>query len=904
MQAPVVHLENISIQGFRGIPGLREPLRLDLSCPLTVILAANGTGKTSICQAAEWLVTGAIGEFRNDLAERLPWRHPAGADAPPPVVEGDVLVDRQAIHMRCNLAERVGRGVDGQGEWSDHDLLRLLAPDVVAQEKGLGAYNPRRDWLRGTQFLGLDLDRLINAQDSDIKVRRQVFADLFGIQHLQHAEKQLQDYHTQIRGPRNAAEDRYTQILNDLAQRPGPSDNGGAPSVAAQRLAQVFETLGEMKPQDVELEILADTAVGMLKDRQAALETQRAAVAFLEGLDVPLNVLETRLDETRAERSRLARHADLVQARLDRVNAFWQRQERDRAHCQARMDDLRQAWADAVVAYPKIQAGTQSQATLHQDLPQFGVTQGRLTELEARLLDFGARLSNYWDAVGELRMLENTAPGVKTPVTPDDLDQACKAYAKAEVDLRRLRERVGQTDRSMAELRAAARALLDEGAIIDGACPLCGHDWQERERLAQAIRATLEAAPAAAQVLQGSLEEAIAQEEQARAAVSTLDSRFERQKTAAGLYQTRSEIERQARDLGLPENSQQWPEYLQRLRRGVVAARTLHHLVAAQRRAEEVLHIASDPQKALSVRYGELDKAADRNRRAWDRLEDRAAQLVGTLEQELTTLQPRLFALDRDGSALADRVSRARSQWQILSKDKFTLETYGARRDEVDSEGAALGRARELLEAAQAVLRESRQEQERRDLLARKVRGEHRRRALDERLNTATSALEKVRTHRQKVIQEQLDALMPRVNSLFARVHANKVFDRILSGMDEPLRWTGSLGEIDLEPEDFSLGQRQDLALALFLARACSLRGTFFLDEPIAHLDDLNRVAVLDILRMIALSEPDVRLVITTANHGLARHILEKFGSAGPHLAQVISLKGGPREGVTVQSGL
>lgn len=905
MPAPVVHVDNISIQGFRGIPGLQEPLRLDLSRPLTVILAANGTGKTSICQAAEWLVTGEIGEFGRDLAERLPWRDPAGTDAAPrPVIEGDIQVDLEAIRVRRSLADRVGWRLGGQGRWSDYDLLRLLAPDVAAREQGRSAYTLRRDWLRGTRFLGLDLDRLINAQGSNIEGRRQVFADLFGIQHLQHAEKQLQDYYNQIRSPRNASDERYKEILQDLAERPGSSNSAGGPSVATRRLAEVFEALGETRPQDVELEVLADTAVGVLKDRQAALETQRSAVALLEGLEVPLNALEARLEATQAERSRLARRADVVQARLDRVKAFWKREESERGQRQARMDDLSQAWAEAVVAYPEIKAGTQSEATLHQDLPQFGMNPGSLTELETRLRDFDARLSLYWDVVSELRALKDAASGDETPVTQDDLDNARQVHARVEADLRRLREQVGQTDRSVAELRAAARALLDDSAIVDGACPLCGHEWHERERLVQAIRTTLETAPSAARVLQASLEEAVAREEKARAAVGALETRFKRQEKAAGLSRTRSEIEREAHDLGLPDSGQEWPDSLQRLRRGLVAARTIHTLVVAQRRAEEVFGVASKPQKGLSVRYGELERAADSDRQTADRLEGRTAQLARTLDQELTTLQPRLSTLDRDGSLLADRVSRARSQWQVLSEDAFTLETYRARRDAIDSEEVVLRRAREHLEAAHVVLRESRLEQERRDLLARKARAEQRSRLLGDRLATAASALEKVRAHRQKIIQEQLDALMPRVNSLFARVHANRVFDRIVSGHDEPLRWSGSLGESELEPEDFSLGQRQDLAVALFLARACSLRGTFFLDEPIAHLDDLNRAAVLDILRMIALSQPDVRLVITTANYGLARHILEKFGSAGPDLARVITLKGGPREGVTVATGI
>lgn len=123
------------------------------------------------------------------------------------------------------------------------------------------------------------------------------------------------------------------------------------------------------------------------------------------------------------------------------------------------------------------------------------------------------------------------------------------------------------------------------------------------------------------------------------------------------------------------------------------------------------------------------------------------------------------------------------------------------------------------------------------------------------------------------------------MNPLFARMHANRVFDRIKLGqVENPLRWLADAGSQEMDPgKDFSQGQRQDLALALFLARARSLGGTFFLDEPVTHLDDLNRVGQLDIFRATVLeSSRSLNLVITTASKPLARHLIEKFGRVGP----------------------
>ena len=108
----------------------------------------------------------------------------------------------------------------------------------------------------------------------------------------------------------------------------------------------------------------------------------------------------------------------------------------------------------------------------------------------------------------------------------------------------------------------------------------------------------------------------------------------------------------------------------------------------------------------------------------------------------------------------------------------------------------------------------------------------------------------------------------------------------------------------------FSQGQRQDFALSIFLARARGLGGTFFLDEPLAHLDDLNRVALLDVFRAIGLeNDQSLGFVLTTASRSTARHFAEKFmrvrpGGFGQYgdgkLLSLVELRGNPRVGVDV----
>jgi hypothetical protein len=71
------------------------------------------------------------------------------------------------------------------------------------------------------------------------------------------------------------------------------------------------------------------------------------------------------------------------------------------------------------------------------------------------------------------------------------------------------------------------------------------------------------------------------------------------------------------------------------------------------------------------------------------------------------------------------------------------------------------------------------------------------------------------------------------------------------------------------------------------------------------RLDDLNRVALLDMFRVLVGEENSkVRLVITTASRTLVRHFQEKFINVPdidsvPALG-VVELEGSPRDGVKV----
>jgi DNA repair exonuclease SbcCD ATPase subunit len=161
----------------------------------------------------------------------------------------------------------------------------------------------------------------------------------------------------------------------------------------------------------------------------------------------------------------------------------------------------------------------------------------------------------------------------------------------------------------------------------------------------------------------------------------------------------------------------------------------------------------------------------------------------------------------------------------------------------------------------------------------------------------------------QQAGQQFFDRLGPAVGTLFDHMQVNRVFRNLeISAVKESFRLDGQLDDdVSLDPgSHFSQGQRQDLALSMFLVRAASLGGSFFMDEPLVHLDDMNRTALLDCLRACVLgtatSPRPVRLIVTTANWSVARHLMQKFHSvrypgSGPSL-RVIQLSGNVRHGL------
>lgn len=150
-----------------------------------------------------------------------------------------------------------------------------------------------------------------------------------------------------------------------------------------------------------------------------------------------------------------------------------------------------------------------------------------------------------------------------------------------------------------------------------------------------------------------------------------------------------------------------------------------------------------------------------------------------------------------------------------------------------------------------------------------------------DRLDEAQKALTDIQTkHSLKAMTESaLEANRRSIETIFGQIHSPGEFKTIGPS------WTliRKLDDTETPLTMISTGQRAAFALAVFLAQNAKLRAgprVILIDDPIAHVDDLNCLSFLDYLREIALTGTR-QLFFTTASDKLASLFERKFDFLG-----------------------
>lgn len=945
-----VRISSLGIAAFRGIS---EPVRFDLSAPLTLVFAPNGTGKTTMCEAAEWLLTGQVERLKDGkIFDAHVLRSKFSMEGQTPTVEAGLFVAG-----KHGFLTRVAEGMQSPASWGEtndaatrlgpHELLSLLAPAAAADEAHhLTAINLRQRWLKGTRFLSAEaLAALVDTDVETIERRTQVFADLLGIRHLLDAERQCEKYANEM-GARlrtlsqliDQQRSEALELEGALASEELPADaNVSARSEAAAAAKMLnMDDSADLESSNLVNRLEALTAVHR-RQRHAFDERSRAAER-VEAQWSARRLLETAvLDNTNLEAKLAAALAEIEekgsaagalvsQHMLEREVA--DEAARTLANAKDRLTYLASALLTALLDAQLLADAPQSLAMLDEQIAEARWTVAARRDRRRELAALKASMEHAVSEDRRLRLINvEITQRESDRISETELAVLRNDAINADALARAARSALDATAEPVARLQSAARDFLvhDHGGLT--LCPVCAHKWQDPGALRAAIATALAFAPDVTQSARIAAELASETARVARArldgalsaytAIDTLEK--ERAALVASVEQRTREIVR----LGLA--SDEPLAAISAAENRLDVADALAELVAACDALTPTLPGGPAPLLPReTVVLSLLDRLTESFLAREQHVQLQLAELAKAIETSIAArdelraghagTQQRLRECREGLRDKATELAILRAAWESAApQTEWSDSALAQLKAELAAESRCLQSAEAHIEAARAAWA-SEARCQRLEALKRALAPllEHQKRMTD-RIAAAHRARAEFQEAYATISRKRVQDLSHVVNSLFARMHANRVFDRINLGQDSNfLHWLADAGSEQLDPgTDFSQGQRQDLALSLFLARARSLGGTFFLDEPVIHLDDLNRVGLLDSLRAIVLdSSRLLNLVITTSSRALARHLIEKFAGIGPvetpagflHPLRVLELDGNGRSGVSMRT--
>jgi len=132
----------------------------------------------------------------------------------------------------------------------------------------------------------------------------------------------------------------------------------------------------------------------------------------------------------------------------------------------------------------------------------------------------------------------------------------------------------------------------------------------------------------------------------------------------------------------------------------------------------------------------------------------------------------------------------------------------------------------------------------------------------------------------ENATREALDAIGDQINEVFSRIHSPREYEYV--GSPNVLLQTAD-GHDPRTLDQVSTGQRAAFALSIFLARnrtAGAAPPMLLIDDPIAHIDDLNALSFLDYLRDLAVNSGR-QIFFATADTRVASLFSKKFSFLG-----------------------
>ena len=243
-------IDNLNIQCFRGIP---DSLSLDLTAPLTVLYAPNGTGKTSVCDAVEWVLCGGVGRLDKDNNIRCI----LGDENLETSVEANIPQNGTPFFIKRSLSAS-----STPLFWKDNECDYIVATDQELLRRFVKALPPsgnsnkaKVDWVRSTRFLESDSLRLLIDSDKESNdTRKLIFSNLFGVAEYQKNERDLSRILKRL--PKGRIEKGIKDSIKKIAEYEGLIGKLTAEQTAPYKdhafnlLNKIAEHLGQEKDTD------------------------------------------------------------------------------------------------------------------------------------------------------------------------------------------------------------------------------------------------------------------------------------------------------------------------------------------------------------------------------------------------------------------------------------------------------------------------------------------------------------------------------------------------------------------------------------------------------------------------------------------------------------------------------
>ncbi len=500
----MLNIESLTVSAFRGIPG---ELTLAFDAALTVICAPNGTGKTTVCDAIEWLLTERVQRLDSAASSggTTAWRcHFAKVDTAT-CVKGQVVCDgtRRFLTRTLDPARLLMADSGAAPQVCPPGLLldwlcSHAAPDSL---RPVARIARQRNWLSSTHLLSAErLAVLLDTDPRSQQARQELFADLLGVgelartlTRLDKVSKELQRVSDREREALSDADTALETLATQLKQAGVRPDLGlarGAISDVVAILRTSPETATEADDQD-QLGATVGRLGEAINSRKLALEeaapqwqTVEAWVAF-DVANAPLvESARVELPALRKQEAELRESIDLLQRDIASLAAGDSGRRDQLAHLTPTLVALNAAMPilDQFTSLESLTSATVSQVIAAVErLPLTDAAAAHAASLRA--LDGASRFAELQTALAAAQEQLATMP-------------AEEALRKA-MSIQKGLVEAAQSLRTELEAERASLASLDEQMVAIGReiagrsttpdCPLCGHDWGSGNALLAAM---------------------------------------------------------------------------------------------------------------------------------------------------------------------------------------------------------------------------------------------------------------------------------------------------------------------------------------------------------------------------------------------------------------------------------